>query len=79
MGNDVFEKTIEESTGLSIRHIRETPLDELRREAEEKRGKPLRFVSFFPWVGRGSVMRDRLISHEEAEAAYDDAIRRLPK
>ena len=50
-----------------------------RREAEKNRGGPLRFVSFFPWVGRGNVMRDRLVSHEEAIAAYDDAIRRLPK
>jgi hypothetical protein len=72
-----FEATIEQATGQSIEYARKTPLDELRSNAERARGGPLKFVTFFPWIGRGNVLRDRMISHEQAEAAYDDAIGRL--
>ena len=65
--------------GRSVEYLKNTPLDELRTNAERERGHPLRFVTVFPWSGRGNVLRDRLVSHEEAVAAYDDAIRRLPK
>jgi hypothetical protein len=77
MAEGIFEQTIKEATGHSVEQIQQTPLDELRRDVEKKRGRLLKFVSSFPWVGRGNVMRDRLVSHEEAETAYDDAIRRL--
>ncbi len=79
MADILFEQTIEKATGQTVEHVRNTPIDELRQAAEAKRGGPLQFVSFFPWIGRGNVMRDRLVSHEEAEAAYDDSIDRLPR
>lgn len=79
MTETLIDRTIAESTGYSIEYLKNTPLDELRANVERKRGGPLRFVSLFPWIGRGNMMRDRLVSHEEAVAAYDDAIRRLPK
>lgn len=79
MAETLIDRTIAESTGHSVEYLKDTPLDELRRNAEQKRGRPLKFVSVFPWIGRGNVMRDRLVSHEEAVAAYDDAIRRLPR
>ena len=67
----------EEATRRPADYAERTPLDELRRDEERKRDSPLKFVSYFPWIGRGSVMRDCLVSHQEAEAAYDDAIERL--
>lgn len=79
MAETLIDRTIAESTGHSVEYLKNTPLDELRKNAEKRRGRPLRFVSVFPWIGRGNVMRDRLVSHEEAVAAYDDAIRRLPR
>ena len=79
MAETLIDRTIAESTGCSIEYLKNTPLDELRKNAEEKRGFPLRFVSVFPWIGRGNVVRDRLVSHEEAVAAYDDAIQRLSR
>ncbi len=76
MSASAVRDTTEQATGQSD-YAESTPLDELRRNEERKRGSPLKFVSYFPWIGRGSVMRDRLVSHQEAEAAYDDAIKRL--
>ena len=79
MAETLIDRTIAESTGHSVEYLKNTPLDELRQNAEKKRGRPLRFVTVFPWIGRGNLMHDCLVSHEEAVAAYDDAIRRLPK
>jgi hypothetical protein len=79
MAETLIDNTIAESTGYSIAYLKDTPLDELRKNAEKTRGCPLRFVTAFPCIGRGNVMRDRLVSHEEAVAAYNDAIRRLPE
>lgn len=79
MAETRIDRTIAESTGYSIEYLKNTPLDELRKDAEKQRGHPLKFMSIFPWIGRGNTMRDRLVSHEEAVAAYDDAIQRLPK
>lgn len=72
-----FDRTIEAATGQTAEHARQTPLDELRRAAESRLGKPIKFCTSYPWAGRGNVMRDRLVSHEEVEADYDDAIRQL--
>ena len=80
MAETLIDRTIAESTGHSVEYLKNTPLDELRQNAEKKRGRPLRFVSVFPWIGRtGNVMCDRLVSHDKAVADYDDAIRRLPE
>jgi hypothetical protein len=35
-----LEKTIAQSTGKSIEYLRDTPLCEIRREAEQKSGHP---------------------------------------
>jgi hypothetical protein len=72
-----FEQTIEQSTGQTVDHARQTLLSDLRAESEASKGKVTVFVSAYPDAGRGCVMRDRLVSHAEVEAACDDAIRRL--
>ncbi|GEM_PF-2558284 len=77
MAMSEFEQTIERSTGQSIDHARRTTLSDLRMESETKKGTPTVYVSMYPIAGRGCVMRDRLVSHADAEAACDDAIRRL--
>ena len=34
----------------------------------------MRFVSYFPFVGRGNVLRGRLLSHKEVEEELDRAL-----
>ena len=77
MASPLFEDAVEQATGMSIDVLRNTPIDEFRKAIEGKRGKPIQFFTEFPWIGRGNVLRDRCTSHEEAEAAYESAIRRL--
>ena len=77
MGLESFERAVECATGRSIESIRSTPLDDQRAEIERERGRPLDFVSRFPLIGRGFILRDRLVSHREAEAMFKSALRRV--
>ena len=77
MASLLFDAAVEKGTGQSVDSLRRTPLDELRRAAEARLGRPIKFVTAFPWVGRGNVLRGRLITREEAETAYERAIREL--
>ncbi len=74
MATKEFEEAVEIFTGHSAAYLRETPIDELRREVEKKRGGILAFISRFPLIGRGNVLRRRMISHGEAEAKFKRAI-----
>ena len=59
-----FEEAIEESTGMTVDHIRETPLCELRKEIEERNERPLRVSS------EGAAM-----SHEDIEKMLDEILK----
>lgn len=62
-----FEEAIEESTGMTVDHIRETPLCELRKEIEERNGRPLRVSP----EGAG-------LSHEDVEKTLDEILKQTP-
>jgi hypothetical protein len=66
-----FELAMERITGESIESLRSMPIDERREMVEKKTSKLLRIVSRFPVIGRGSVLRDRLISRRQVEAGVD--------
>jgi len=74
MATTAFEKAIELATGESVESIRNTPVDERRRAIEQQRGRRLRFRSRFPFIGRGNVLHDRFVDHEEAERALKEAL-----
>lgn len=73
--NEAFERTIERIVGESIESIREMPVDERRRRTEKKFVRPMRFYSAFPFIGRGNVMREHILTHDEVEAALNEALR----
>lgn len=73
-----YIRGIEDAVGLNVEEIRHTPLDELRKRFEARDGgRRMRFLSEFPFVGRGSVLGDRLVPHEEAERAFASAVAKL--
>lgn len=65
---------MEKLTGRQPSEIRSTTIAEFRR-IQEAKGQPLRVVSRFPFVGRGSVLRDRVLSHAQVEEKLDRALR----
>jgi hypothetical protein len=70
MGN-ILDKALERLTGLSIQELRDTPLSEMRNRVEERTGKPMSFPSVYPAIGRGNVMRDYIVSHEDVVREFD--------
>jgi KaiC/GvpD/RAD55 family RecA-like ATPase len=72
--SQIIERAVERATGVEVESLRQMPIDERRRLVEQKAGRPLRIVSRFRLIGRGNIMRDRLISHEEVEAVLRRAL-----
>jgi hypothetical protein len=70
-----LEVAIESLTGEKVESLREHSISEYRKIGELKRSKTLRFVSSFPMIGRGNVLRDRVISHAGVEKKLDEALR----
>lgn len=72
---NTIEQAIERTTGMRVSELRKQSVTEIRTLAEKSHGKPMRFTSSFPFIGRGNVLRDCLVSHEEVEASLDEALR----
>ncbi len=75
MASADWERAVEAATGETIEYLRETPLDEQRVRLERKRGKPLTIGSYWPFIGRGNVVHGDLLTHAEAQAAFEEAVR----
>jgi len=68
-------EVIEKRVGKTADEINQTPLDELRRDAENKLNANLTFKSRWPLIGRGSVLRgERVLSSEAVEHRLDCAL-----
>ena len=77
--SEQFVRSIERATGESIDSLRRTPLSIQWAQVTAKRGgKALNCVSMFPVIGRGgSVLRDRVQTHEQAEARFQATFAKL--
>ena len=73
-GFSLVEKIAEKKTGLTVEDIRDYTPGRFRRYLE-KRGGSLVFRSFFPFIGRGNVLRDALVSSEEINSEIDAILR----
>ena len=69
------EKTVERITHTSVSELRNRSLEDQRTRVEHKHGHSMRFVSRYPTIGRGNIMRDRTKSHTEIDAIVDQALR----
>ena len=70
----VFNKVISHSekvTGLSIKDIRAYTPGQLREHLENKHNAKLSFVSEFPVIGRGNILRDGFVSRYELDTEID--------
>lgn len=62
---------ISRKTGLSPQEIRDLSPEQIRQRITKKTGKPFRIISEFPFIGRGNVLRDNLISSDEINRDID--------
>ena len=75
MASKQFEDAVGFFTGESVEELRETAVDERRAAIEDDIGKPLSFRSYFPFIGRGNVLRVHVLSHEQVEKEFLRAVR----
>lgn len=72
---DGLERTVEAITGVKVANLRRATLSENRVRIEDAHRAPLAFTSRFPFIGRGNVMRDRLITSRDVEREFASAFR----
>lgn len=70
-----LEKIVERDTGERAEDLRAQPLDEFRVKIERAHKRVLHFVSKFPFLGRGNVMRDKIVDHATVDRMLDAAVR----
>lgn len=68
-------EAIEKATGQTVQQLRATTIDDRRKLVETAKRKPMRFYAAFPFIGRGSVMGDKVVSHVDVEKATSHALR----
>ncbi len=66
-----LERDVEKITGEKAEVLRGQTLSALRHSMEKKKGKQFKFPPVFPLIGRGNVMRNRIVDHETIEALLD--------
>jgi hypothetical protein len=76
--SEAVVRAIKHDTGKSVHELQEQTLDERRREVEEDYGTMV-FPVNYPVIGRGNLLRERTLSHEEIERRFERALRSLGK
>lgn len=69
-----YDRALMQATGKSLEQMRNTSIADQRIEIEEKQGKAMRFVSHYPLIGRGTVLCSRVVSHEQVEKLFKEAV-----
>ena len=68
-------KHIEVVTGLTSAQLKDFSPEEFRDFIERKKKKRLTFLSEFPTIGRGNVLRNSLLSSQEINSEIDAILR----
>lgn len=70
-----LEVSVEKLTGKSVADLRQSSIEGYRRERESVLKQPMRIISKFPFIGRGNVLRDRIISRGQIDKYLDAVLR----
>lgn len=72
---DKVAQNAAKKVGMTLENLRNASVDEIRREIETKNKKSLSFTSEFPVIGRGNVLRDRLLTTSQIDAEIDKILK----
>ena len=75
MSFSYIEKKVVENTGLSLAQIKDYSPCKFRDYLEKKNNKKFSFLSAFPVIGRGNVLRDNLISSSQLNSEIDKILK----
>jgi len=62
---------------LAIKEINKKAPNEMREYFEKKFYSKMSFTSEFPYIGRGNVLRDGLMSNEQIDSEIDKLLKDL--
>lgn len=68
-----FENAMERWSHRNIEDMRNKTIDEMNEIVKKEKGHINKF-SAFPFIGRGNVNRDNVISHEDVEDELDEVL-----
>jgi len=71
-----FAEAVKSRTGRTVGELKSTVLCEMCSITEKRTGRPMVIETRFPTIGRGNVMRDRIISHEAVEQYLEESLRK---
>jgi hypothetical protein len=71
---NVVEQNVSSLMGLPIKEIKEMSASDIRHHIEQHKNAELAFVSDFPFIGRGNVLRDNLITTAELDSNIDSIL-----
>jgi phosphoribosylformylglycinamidine (FGAM) synthase-like amidotransferase family enzyme len=78
--SETIVRAIESEMGKTIREVQEQTLSDRRREVEANhKGRRMMFSINFPFIGRGNVLRDRVLSHEEIDKQFNEALKDIDR
>lgn len=66
-----LEKVIARKVGLSIEQLRQANPVDIAKRIEQRTHKKLSFSSQFPFIGRGNVLRDGVMTTEQINKDID--------
>ena len=68
------KQRIAKSYGMTAEELAKKSPEDIREINEKRSGKKIKFVSEFPTIGRGNVLRDCIVTSEEINADIDKAL-----
>ena len=71
MLKEKFFKVIEKNVGFGLSEIKKLNPIEINSYLKKKSGNKINITSEFPFIGRGNVLRDGIISHDKINQEID--------
>lgn len=70
-----IEKNVVKVTGLTLDQIKDYSPSKFREYLEKKNNKKISFLSAFPVIGRGNVLRDNLVTSIQLNNEIDKILK----
>lgn len=69
------EKSAQNSTNLTLEQLKSFSPNMLRAHLSKLTNKKISFISEFPYIGRGNVLREKLIDTEKLNNEIDEILK----
>ena len=71
MCKEKFFKIIQKKVGLSLSEINRLNPADINAHIEKQSGKKIEITTEFPFIGRGNVLRNGIVTHDEINREID--------